>query len=283
MSTESGGEAAEVVTTTAAPEAAVSSQESGKTAERDYEAEAAEQGWRPQEEWTGKPENWKDAKTFVEYGEVNNRVFKVEKDYAERFKKLEAVTSKTIARLQAAHEKEMAALKAERREAIKTGNIEEVERIDGELEELRDAAPANREDAGTNSIPVAGSPEHVKLIRDFNRANPWMIEEPDMAEYAERFSERNAAMNDGITFAENMRATEAAVRKKFPNYFANTKTAANGHAAVDLGGSFPGAPLKAGKGFADLPAEAKRAWENFDPKVKKELPKEKYAKEYFDA
>lgn len=281
MTTEPGGEAAEVVTTEAAHEAAVLSPDAGKSAERDYEAEAAEQGWRPKEEWTGKPENWKDAKTFVEYGEVNNRVFKVEKDYAERFKKLEAVTSKTIARLQAAHEKEIAGLRAERREAIKTGNVEEVERIDGAIEELREAAPADRAERG--NTPTAGSPEHIKLIKDFTKSNPWMIEEPDMAEYAEKFSERNAAANDGISFEENMKATEAAVRKRYPNYFANTRTAANAHAAVDVGGSFPNAPLKAGKGFADLPAEAKRAWDNFDPKVKKELPKEKYAKEYFDA
>lgn len=271
MSTEPGGEAAEVVTTEAAHEAAVLSPDAGKPAERDYEAEAADQGWRPKDEWTGKPENWKDAKTFVEYGEVNSRVFKVEKDYGERFRKLEATTAKAIARLTAAHEKEISGLRAERREAIKEGNVEEVERIDGAIEVLREAAPEPTPKA-------SGDP-----VRDFARANPWFVEEPDMNEYAVKVSENNAALNEGISFEANAEFVLAAVRKKFPNYFANNKTAANAHAAVDVGGSFPNAPLKAGKGFADLPAEAKRAWDNFDPKVKKELPKDKYAKEYFDA
>lgn len=274
MSTEPGGEAA-TVTTEAAHEAAVSSPEGGNTTERDFEAEAAEQGWRPQDEWTGKPENWKDAKTWVEHGEISSRINKVTKEHEERFQKLEKTYTKAFEVLNAAHAKEMADLKAERKAAIKEGDADKVDALDTKIDALKEAAPATEK------------PKTIdELTRDFAKANAWYIEEPEMAEYAFKVSESNAGLNDGISFEDNMKFVLGAVRKKFPGYFVGESetTAANGHAAVDGGGSFSGANRNTDKKtFSDLPAEAKRAWEGFDPKIKKELPKEQYAKEYFNA
>ena len=35
-----------------------------------YEGQAREMGWRPKDEWEGEPEKWRDAKEFVERGEL---------------------------------------------------------------------------------------------------------------------------------------------------------------------------------------------------------------------
>ena len=39
-----------------------------------YEGEAREMGWRPKEEWQGEPEKWRDAKEFVERGELYGKI-----------------------------------------------------------------------------------------------------------------------------------------------------------------------------------------------------------------
>lgn len=74
-------------------------------------------------------------------------------------------------------------------------------------------------------------------MKAFAKANDWYRDEPDMAEYADKWSVKNAELNDDISFEDNMKATVEAVKRKFPDRF---KTAANGHAAVDAGGAFSG-------------------------------------------
>lgn len=258
MTTESGGEAA--VITTAAVEAAVSSQE------RDFEAEAREQGWVPEDEFKGdkKPKKFLSAEEFVERGEWASSIReKVEAKYEDRFKKLEKVHGKTLEQLERQHQKEIAELTAQRREAIKKGDVAEVEKLDEQIDDLKDAKPdgpkaaKSYDDFDDNYQPKEDSPEHVSLIQGFVKTNAWMIDEPDMAEYAEKWSQRNANANPGIGFKANMKATEAAVRRKFPAYFAeHTETAANGHAAVDAGGQFGGGSIKTDK-LANLPSEAR--------------------------
>ena len=54
------------------------------TEERDYEHDAQQEGWRPKEEWQGNPEQWVDAKTFVERGEKIAGILKKKVDSLEQ-------------------------------------------------------------------------------------------------------------------------------------------------------------------------------------------------------
>lgn len=283
MTVEEGGEAAVVETTPqAAPEAAVLSQE--PSSERNYEAEARAEGWVPEEEFSSskRPATFLSAQEFVERGELFAPFRKrTEKAVDERVSKMERVFKQTVAALQAAHDKEIATLKVAKKEAIKEGNVEEVERIEGEISTLQENGIETKPE-GKKAAPEPGSDDHKTLIRNFAKENTWYVEEPELAEYARWFSGQNADLNEGISFEDNMAATVAAVKKKFSTHFKTDKTAANGHAAVDGGGFAPGAVRTSGKGFSDLPGEAKRAYENFEPRIKKELSKEQYATEYFN-
>lgn len=247
MTDTQGGEAATVETTPqAAVEAAVSSQES-KTQERDYEAEAAEMGWRPKEEWTGKPENWKSAKVYVEHGEVNARIAKIEKDYADRFDKLEKATSRSVERMKAQHAKEIDALKAQKREAVKAGDADAVDRIDEELDRLKADGPET----------VKRTDEQVQA--EWVKKNPWYDEDEDLQIAAIGYS--NRIKSPDLSFEDNLAKVEAYIRKKFPEKFEDKKTAANGHAAVDGGGSMSGIINRSATEFSKLPSEAKRQFE----------------------
>src|SRR5574337_2116397 len=66
-------------------------------------SEAMEQGWVPQDKWTGRPEEWSDAETFVRRGrEINPILRKALKKERERTAALEAelrATGATVAEL----------------------------------------------------------------------------------------------------------------------------------------------------------------------------------------
>lgn len=248
MTDNQGGEAAAVETTPAAPEAAVSSQET----ERDYEAEARAMGWVPEEEFKGdkKPKKFLPAEEFVERGEhiipiLTKRLKDQEATFKTALDGIKKVNEKTLERQQKAHEKELAELKAGRREAVKNGNVELVERYDAAIEAEKESAPDTK-DAKTDNEATQ---------RAWMKENPWFEEDFEMHEFAIKFSEFNAKKFPGISLEDNAKAATAEVRKKFPEKFGG-KSSANGHALVDGGGSFGGAPPKADP-LSKLPAEVR--------------------------
>lgn len=273
MTDDQGGEAA-VVDTTTAPEAVVLSQDT--VAARDYEAEAREQGWRPKEEWSGKPENWKDAKTYVEHGDVTAKISKIEKDYEKRFERMEKMHGKTVEMLQREHAKEIAALKDERREAIKAGDADKVEKLDEQIEELKEAGPEK---------PLTGKElekHNEKVQADWIKANAWYETDEDMSAYALGVSQREAGKNPNISIEDNLAKVDAAMRKKYPEFFGEKKpTGANGHAPVDSGGDFNGTPpARKDSLFAKLSPEAKQQCAK-DVKAGLYKDNESWAKVYF--
>jgi hypothetical protein len=243
MTDTQGGEAAVVDTPQAAPEAALSSQEQGDA--RDWEAEARVDGWQPKDDWKGDPSEWRSAEEFVRRGETylpfikraNKRLEAEVEGLKETNKRMSAMFEKTAARIKAEYEGQIEALKAEKKVAIKAGDADKVERIEAQIDTLKEAVVD-----GPEPTLEGGKKDVNALIKDFATANSWFVEEPDMQEYAVKVSESNAALNEGISFEDNMKFVLGAVRKKFPGYFKEeATTAANGHAAVDGGGSFPGA------------------------------------------
>ena len=69
-----------------------------------YDKQAREMGWRPKEEWEGEPEKWRDAKEFVERGELYGKIDSVGRELKETRKALKMlqehhiVTGKQIGR-----------------------------------------------------------------------------------------------------------------------------------------------------------------------------------------
>ncbi len=223
-----------------------------KPAGRDYDAEATEQGWRPQEEWTGKPENWKDAKTWVENGEIHAKVSRIEKSFDERLAKLAKVNERTVEAIRAQHAKEIAELTTDRKAAIKAGDVEEVERLDKAIEVHKELGPEPASEA-----------DNEKIQSDWINTQDWWAVNVEMTDFAIRMSQAILAKNPKITMAENLERTVALLKKKYPEEFGlaaepqKKPAAANGHAPVDGGGEFPITTLKSDP-LAKLPA-AERA------------------------
>lgn len=294
MTDTQGGEAAVVDTTPqAAPEAALSSQEQGDT--RDWEAEARVDGWQPKDDWKGDPSEWRSAEEFVRRGETylpfikraNKRLEAEVEGLKETNKRMSAMFEKTLERERAAAKKEIEDLKAERKAAIKAGDDAKADAIDQQIDDLKEtvtnateAKAKGWDDYADDYIPKAGSVEQDALTQAFVDAHDWMAD-PDMADYAERWNHRNSQRNPKIGFKENAKATVEAVKAKFPDYFKENKgtKAANGHAAVDGGGSFPGA--QQAKGPASKLNQTELAQARKDVAAKLYANVDEWAKAYY--
>jgi hypothetical protein len=245
MTIDNGGEAAVVE---AAPEAAVSSQQG-----RDYEAEARDQGWRPQDEWTGKPDNWKDAKTWVEHGDLRSNIRnEVRAEFEGRFANLEKMSKKAQTVIKQGYEAQIADLKEGRNAAIKSGNTALADKYETAIDQTKDAAKDDGE-----------SPVEENVNAAFKKKNPWYGDDDDLTAMA---IVQSNAVSQAYTLkhgkpmpdAEMLEAVERKV-KASPEYKAKfgDKPAANGHATVDGGSESPGAAPKTNTMFAKLPPEAK--------------------------
>jgi hypothetical protein len=245
-----------------------------KTAEDDIETKARESGWRPKEEWTGKPEHWKSAETWVEHGDQKSRIAKLE----DQLSRVGKTTEKAIENLKRAHAKEIEGLKAQRAAIVEKGGkgaIEAVEKIDDKIDELK---------AETSEKIEAEEDKH-EVTAEWQLANSWFESNEDMTKYAVRISQGFNEKNPKASMKENLTYVDKKMRERFPDYdFGKkpTKTAgANGHAPVDGGGVGTGPGLrKGGPTSDDLPTEAKEVGAQL---VKQGLYKDMgaYAKEYW--
>lgn len=279
-----GGETAAVETTkNAAPEAALSSQE---TPERDYDADARGMGWVPEDDFKGDKSRWKDAKTFVEDGEtilpiVRSQLKRSEEerkkdkeDFDKRIARSERMAEVALKREQERHATELASIKQQKRDAVAAGDTATFDALEKQEESLK-ANPPEADEKPAKELTAEDN------TRQWAKDNTWFNDDFGMTKHAIEWSQWNAEKNPNISFEDNMKALDKEMRKTFPQKFSTTTTpAANAHAAVDSGGAFTGIGRKAGKTFADLPREAKEAGARYvDQKLFKD--KEAYAKEYW--
>ncbi len=262
--TDAEGEEVAKEDTAAAPEAVASSQ--SNATERDYEAEARDMGWVPETEFKGdkRPKKFLSAEEFVERGEtlipiLNKRLkdkdAEIETRVEARVGKMQKVFDKTVEQMTKLHERQLAEAKAAKKEAVKAGDVAEVERLDGVIDGLKTDAPESKEDA---------TAEVQAKQKEWMKDNPWFEDDFDMTDHAIKYTQFIAAKNPERSFEDNMKLLAVEMEKKFPEKFGGKKTSGNGHALVDGGGAFNGPGAK-NDPLAKLPAEA-RAQADIDMK-----------------
>ena len=240
-----------------ASEAVVSSQEQG----RDYEKEAREAGWVPEAEWKGdrKPSKFLDAETFVKRGEevapfirkenqrLKEAMEKKDRDYAERFARLEKVNKATFDAQERAHKAEIDRVKREQRAAAESGDLKEFDRLENVKSSLEKQAPK------PETVQQADTGKDLEARRTAWRAeNPWFDDDYDLQQFVVSYSTFYGDRHPEMSFEEVMKVTTAETKKRHPEKFGGARS--NGHSAVDGGGNFSGtgsSPLD------KLPAEAR--------------------------
>ena len=222
--------------------------------ERNYEELAKEQGWNPDYDGPNKT----DAKTFVERGEqiagiLKSRLDKTEQklqQLEESNRKFGEYHKKTIEAEKKRNQQTIAELESRLAQAITDGDGQEYTRTQRELDQLK---------AGQLDAPVDDMAAWNAMSERWIAENPWYTQSRKLARFADGISDevRAQGFNGAAYFAELTRQVKA----EFPEEFKNpNKSAAS---AVETAGEKGGSTSSKKHTYNDLPADAKRACDDF--------------------
>ena len=237
-------------------------------------AEAKRQGWVPQSDYNGPEDRWVDADTFVKKGKEINALLRKDNEFLKRevsemkttmmeFKKFHADTEKR------AYDRAMLDLRDQKKEAINTGDGDKVLQIDDAIDELKQARAIEKVDVRPSNQP---DPTFVQ----WNEDNPWFGKDTELTEEANLIGEvikRKQPTLIGEAFLDEVTKR---VKKAYPEKFTNTN---RGRPSPVEGTTAPKSNQKGGKGYNDLPPEAKQACQKFEKQGL--ITREAYLKEYF--
>ena len=237
-------------------------------------AEAKRQGWVPQDEYNGPEDRWVDADTFVKKGKEINALLRKDNEFLKRevsemkttmmeFKKFHAETERR------AYDRAMADLRDQKKEAINTGDGDKVLQIDDAIDELKTARAQEKVEVRPSNQP---DPTFVQ----WNEDNPWFGKDTELTEEANLIGEVIKRKQPTLIGEEFLEEVTKRVKKAYPEKFTNTNRA---RPSPVEGTTAPKANSKGGKGYNDLPPEAKQACQKFEKSGL--LTREAYLKEYF--
>jgi len=251
----------------------VAEQQSVPEVDEDTLKEAKRQGWVPQEEYTGPQDKWVDADTFVKKGKEINALLRKDNDFLKRevaemkstmmeFKKFHAETEKR------AYERAMQDLREQKKEAISTGDGDKVLQIDDAIDELKQsrtvekvAHPVNQPDA---------------TFIQWSEDNKWYTSDAQLKTEADMIGEVIKRQNPTLIGEAFLNEVTTRVKRMYPEKFTNANRS---RPSPVEGTTAPKATGKGGKGYNDLPPEAKAACQKFEKQGL--ITREAYLKEYF--
>lgn len=155
--------------------------ENTETNESPYEEKALARGWRPKEEFEGDPEEWVDAKTFVEKGELMDIIHTTRRDRKRVEEELNALKG-TVGELRDHYEKmaksevesKLKELRKERREALRVEDLETADELEDRIDEIRQQKTKLEQQEVEQPAPEQPvlSPE----VQQWLNNNPWANE-----------------------------------------------------------------------------------------------------------
>lgn len=282
--------------------------------ERDYEAKARKMGWKPKEEWDGSPENWRDAKTFVERGDpvvMRERVDKLEQERAreraesrrqqqEMQKHLEGMRRTQEFALKRQREQFTAQIEAVKQQAARDGDPELYNHARQQEQQARQAW--EQEDKQLSEAYPQPQPQQQQEapphVQDWLERNPWYQQDEAMQTTAIGIEQHLLKTAPGLSEAERLEQVSQRIREVYPGHFGGQqqqqqtqqRSQANGQARRQ-GSPVEGAQRMAGPQhsasgrFGELPGDAKSEYKSLveaghlkdDAKTRKD-----YAEVYFN-
>jgi len=235
-------------------------------------AEAKRQGWVPQEDYNGPEDKWVDADTFVKKGKEINALLRKDNEFLKRevsemkstmmeFKKFHADTEKR------AYERAMSDLREQKKEAIAAGDGEKVLQVDDAIDELKTARKEDKVAAPTQAI----DPAFIAWQED----NRWFGKDTELTAEANLIGEVVKRQNPTLIGSDFLEEVTKRVKRMYPEKFTNVNRSKPN--PVEGSTAKPSGPR--GKGFNDLPPEAKAACQKFEKQGL--VTREQYMKEYF--
>lgn len=184
------------------------------------EQRAMDQGWVPQDEWQGDPDDWRPAKEFVDRGELLKSISELRhenrriKEGVEEFRKHHAQVKEF------AYKQALADLKAQKKTALEEGDADKVVAIDDRIAETREQqkqAEAAPKQAVQNDVP---NPDMMR----WEARNPWYKQDRVMKAAADEIA-RELVERGERDVARILVEVDKGMKATFPNKFENPNRA----------------------------------------------------------
>jgi len=258
--------------------------------ERDYRPEAIKMGWKPIEEFKGDPSQWRDAKTFVEYGETSPAILRQRVDKLDQAlererteakrqqeqmqKHLEGMRRAQDYALKRQRETFMSQIEAVKQQAAQDGDPDLYRHARQQEEAARQAWET--EDKQLSQAYPKAEPEQPEMppeVKDWVSRNPWYQSDPAMAQTAIGIEQSLLAEAPGLSTAERLDQVSQRIRSIYPSKFgsqpAQPQQQANGQDRPRRQGSpvegaqrMSGPQNSASGRFGELPGDAKQEYAN---------------------
>lgn len=182
------------------------------------EQRAMEQGWVPQDQWQGDPDDWRPAKEYIDRGELLRSISELKRENrmiregVQEFKKHHEEVKRV------AYKQALADLRAKKLEALDAGDHQAVVQIDEKIAEKREELKA--EEAAPKPAPVPNEP-HPAFVQWENR-NGWYKSDRAMKAVADEVA-RDLIGRGEQDPVRILSEVDKEVRKAFPHQFENPR------------------------------------------------------------
>lgn len=127
---------------------------------------AYDQGWRPEENFTGKDGNWKTAGEYIMYGEHQEQLREIKADQRKQASDFDNRISSLNKLHEAQTEAKIKNLKQAQREAVEDNDLEAFDKLETEIKDQTDQQAKAATPAATDSRP--------QEVVDWEANNPWI-------------------------------------------------------------------------------------------------------------
>ena len=266
----------------------------------DIEARARRYGWKPKEQFGGKPELWVDAPEFIQRTEqslplARQANAKLEREVAELKRTNETLVGEVRETKQTLDEFRTYATRGEQRAyerakrelqdrlATQTaaGDVAGVTQTASEIAALeREAPPAQRREEPPpppDKKSAEQRPQIAPEVLQWTQDNPIIWNDPVLNPTATALHGEYLRTKPGLTLTQNLEEVKHEIMRRFPERFGNPRRMTP--AAVEPPASGGPPPKGDGRQFKDLPEDAKAAFRRW----KKQIPtftEEEYLAQY---
>jgi len=184
------------------------------------EEKAVARGWRPEEEWSGDPDAWVDARNYVQHGELMDEISKQKKANKALSKTMNKFTKMQGDIQKKAIEVAKADLLADKEEALINQDMAAVVQIDEDIK----ANDKALEEA--NVEPVAEGQSHAEefdqyFAETWKSDNGWYETNDVMHMYADQIGIQLYDANPDLNPSEIFNKLDNIMKDKFPQEFEN--------------------------------------------------------------
>lgn len=194
----------------------------------DVEAQARSQGWRPQSEWKGDPDDWVSAKVFVKNGEFINSMHSLKQkvsNYDTVINEQAAMIKKLMDNQRAAEERGrqavLSALEEELVLAREDNDHRKALEIEKKIKQAQDYEPDL--EVGEIEVKPTTPQTEAKEFTNFKATNPWYGVNEDLTDEAEligaKFVRNLKKSGEQLNLAELYDHVANEIRSRHPQVF----------------------------------------------------------------